>query len=92
MKAVSTEGHAQGSVHAIKYDGGFAILVGYGIALGDGEDRRSRARYKHGLKQLLDSRLLDQVSDELYEVSYDGYLAADEIASRGPMFFSEGGE
>lgn len=89
LKAVGAEGYAQGNIHAIKYDGGFAIMVGNGITLGDSDDRRLQTRYKHGLKQLLESALLDHVSNELYEVNYDGYLAADEIASTGPSFISE---
>lgn len=88
VKAVSGEGWAQGAVHAINYDGGFVIKVAGAITLGEG-DRRTQVRYKHGLKQLLNASLLDHVSGEQYEVSYDGYLVADEVLSRGPDFLSE---
>ncbi len=89
LKALATEvSTAQGTVQYIEFDGGFAIRVGSGITLGDTDDRRRQARYKHGFNQLLDFRLLDHVSGQLYEVTYDGFLAADEIASTDTPFLA----
>jgi hypothetical protein len=46
-------------------------------------DARAKARYKHALEQLLSTGLLSRISDAQMEVTYEGYLAADEIAAAG---------
>lgn len=79
LTAVSSEGVAQGNVHSIQHDGGFVVMVGGGKTF-DSDDRRMQAKYKQGVKQLINTGLLEHVSAELYEVTDYGYLAADELA------------
>jgi hypothetical protein len=43
------------------------------------DDAREQAAYKHGINQLLKAELIAQVSSQIYEVTYDGYLFADEL-------------
>lgn len=82
LTTVAAEGAAQGNVHAIQFDGGFAVMVGNGKTF-QSDDRRLQAKYRQGFKQLVETGLLDHVSAELYEVNADGYLVADELAVQG---------
>ena len=54
-------------------------MVGGGTAFGS-DDRRTQAKYKQGLSQLIEIGFLGHVSAEFYEVTADGYLAADDLA------------
>lgn len=84
-KAVSTEGGMQGMVHYVKHQMWFSLLVGM-VDQFDYHDHRLQARYKKALDQLLRCRLLEWRCDQILDVTYDGYLAADEILARGPGF------
>jgi hypothetical protein len=81
-KAVNTEGGMQGMVHFVKHEMWFSLLVG-GVDQFDYHDHRLQARYKKALEQLLQCRLLEWRCDQILDVTYEGYLAADEILSRG---------
>ncbi len=61
-----------------------SITVGGGEQLIDIKDQRSAKKYEHAIKQLLRANLLEEMSEGVYEVSYEGYLAADEILALGP--------
>lgn len=84
-KAVKTEGGMQGMVHFVKHEMWFSLLVG-GVDQFDYHDHRLQARYKKALDQLLLCRLLEWRCDQILDVTYAGYLAADEILSRGVGF------
>jgi hypothetical protein len=43
------------------------------------DDKRTQAKYKRGLQQLLECGLLEELSEDVFEVTDAGYLAADEI-------------
>ena len=82
LTAVAAEGAAQGNVHAIQHDAGFVVMVGGGTTFGS-DDRRTQAKYKQGINQLINAGFLEHVSAELHEVTAAGYLAADDLAVGG---------
>jgi hypothetical protein len=84
-KAVTAEGGGQGMVHYVKNDAGYSLLAGL-IDLFDYNDHRQGAKYKHALNQLLQCGLLAWRCDSLLDVTYEGYLAADEMLPLGPAF------
>jgi hypothetical protein len=63
----------------------FSLLVG-GVDQFSYDDHRRQAKYKKALDQLLQCRLVEWRCDQILDVTYAGYLAADEILSRGPGF------
>ena len=82
LTAVASEGVAQGNVHTIQHDAGFVVMVGGGKTF-DSDDRRTQAKYKQGVNQLIEAGYLEHVSAELHEVTATGYLAADDLAVSG---------
>lgn len=82
LAAVASEGPSQGNVHAIQHDSGFVVMVGSGTAF-DSEDRRIQAKYRQAVEELIQNRFLRHLSAELYEVTAEGYLAADDLAVGG---------
>jgi hypothetical protein len=79
LKASRADGRAQG---CIRYD----VKTKQGPFLSAGRtdldvcDRRSQARFKAAIDQLIHFGLLDRLSDEIFDLTYDGYLVADELA------------
>lgn len=88
-KAVNTEGGMQGMVHYVKHEMWFSLLVG-GIEQFSYEDHRLQAKYKKALEQLVQCNLLEWRGESLLDVTYDGYLAADEILAKGRTFLESG--
>lgn len=86
-KAVAVEGGMQGMIHFVPHEMWFSILVG-GVDQFSCDDHRRQARYKKALDQLLQCHLVEWRCDQILDVTYAGYLAADEILSRGPGFLS----
>jgi hypothetical protein len=86
-KAVSVEGGMQGMIHFVRHEMWFSLLVDGVDKLSSLEHRR-QARYKKALDQLLQCRLVEWRCDQILDVTYAGYLAADEMLSRGPGFLS----
>jgi hypothetical protein len=64
-----------------------ALIVG-GVDQFSYDDHRRQARYKKALDQLLQCRLVEWRCDQILDVTYAGYLAADEMLSSGPGFLS----
>jgi hypothetical protein len=79
---VTTEGGMEGMVHFVQHQMWFSLLVG-GVDQFDHHDHRLQARYKKALEQLLQCKLLEWRCDQILDVTYEGYLAADEFLSRG---------
>ena len=86
-KAVGVEGGMQGMIHFVRHQMWFSLLVG-GVDQFSYDDHRRQARYKKALDQLLQRRLVEWRCDQILDVTYAGYLAADEMLSRGPGFLS----
>src|SRR5262245_28545769 len=84
-KAVGVEGGMQGMIHFVRHEMWFSLLVG-GVDQFSYDDHRRQARYKKALDQLLQCRLVEWRCDQILDVTYAGYLAADEMLSRGPGF------
>ena len=84
-KAVVAEGWTQGMVHFVKHEMWFSLLVG-GMDQFSHDDHRLQARYKNALHQLVQCRLLEWRCDQILDVTYEGYLVADELQSRGVDF------
>jgi HNH endonuclease len=82
-KAVGVEGGMQGMLHFVRHEMWFNLLVG-GVDQFSYEDHRQQARYKKALDQLLQCRLVEWRCDQILDVTYAGYLVADEMMSRGP--------
>lgn len=81
-KAVKSEGGMQGMFNFVKHQMGFSLLVA-GVDQFDFHAHRLQARYKKALEQLLQCKLVAWRCDEILDVTYEGYLAADELLSRG---------
>jgi hypothetical protein len=86
-KAVAAEGAMQGMIHFVRHDMWFSLLVGGANEISC-DDHRRQARYKKALDQLLQCRLVEWRCDQILDVTYAGYLAADEMLSRGTGFLS----
>ncbi len=84
-KAVGVEGGMQGMIHFVRHDSWFSLLVG-GVDQFAYDDHRRQARYKKALDQLLQCHLVEWRCDQILDVTYAGYLAADEMLSRGSGF------
>jgi len=82
-KAVTAESGTEGIIHFIKYQMWFSLHVG-GVDQFDYHDHGLQASYKKALQQLLRFKLLEWRCDSILDVTYEGYLAADEILTRGP--------
>ena len=89
-KSVGVQGEMQGMLHFVRHERWFSILVG-GVEQFSYGDHRNQARYKKALDQLIQCGLLEWRCDEILDVTYAGYLAADEILSKGSAFISGGG-
>lgn len=89
-KAVGVEGGMQGMIHFVRHDMWFSLLVG-GVDQFSHDDHRRQARYKKALDQLLQCRLAEWRCDQILDVTYAGYLAADEMLSEGAGFITGGG-
>jgi hypothetical protein len=90
-KAVKTEGGMQGMVHFVRHEMWFSLLVG-GVDQFEYHDHRLQAKYKKALEQLLQCKLLEWRCDQILDVTYEGYLAADEFLSRGAALLQGGSQ
>jgi hypothetical protein len=43
------------------------------------DDGRTQAKYKRAIKELRQARMLDRLSEGVFEITDEGYLVADEI-------------
>jgi hypothetical protein len=84
-KAVAVEGAMQGMIHFVRHDMWFSLLVG-GTNEISCDDHRRQARYKKALDQLLQCSLVEWRCEQILDVTYAGYLTADEMLSRGAGF------
>jgi hypothetical protein len=82
LSAVNTEGSRQGVFIAYRTNMGLTIGAGDRKDFIKRGDRRSEAKYKHALDQLVTCGLAERLSKDALEVTYEGYLAADEIMAR----------
>ena len=84
LRTVNTSGAEQGSVLVVRTSGGLTVKAGDCPRTIGHDDRRGQAKYKHAVEQLVASQLLEYCAPDVFDVTYEGYLAADEIlASRG---------
>jgi hypothetical protein len=79
LRAANTQGVQQGSVYAGVHTEGMTVRMGDGGRSIARDDRRTQAKYKHAIKQLVACGLLERLSQDVFEVTDAGYLAADEI-------------
>jgi hypothetical protein len=84
----ATDGTA-GRIIVVTTTGGYTVQVAGRNLLTNPRDMRAKAKYKTALDQLESSELLDRISDSMYEVTYSGYLIADEMAVQGSKTFTE---
>jgi hypothetical protein len=82
LGAVGGSDHFEGVIHVVEHMGGVDFAAGSSDSLNPPGNNRRAADYKRGLKQLEDRGLVEQQSDSMYELTSDGYLAADELAAR----------
>lgn len=68
-------------IHAIEYDGGFAVKIGP-KTFGEDFNNRDAARYRHAISCLQDANLVSGTGS-LIEVSYHGFILADELIAAG---------
>jgi HNH endonuclease len=89
LGAVNAKDGGQGSVFGVRDSAGFSLVVGGGDLITDHTDMRLAAKYRHALDQLVRYGFLEHLYQDGYEVTYRGYLAADEITVRGVQALSE---
>jgi hypothetical protein len=78
--AASVQDMAQGSIVVAHHGGEISFIIGGGERLIDRVDKRTQAKYKRALEQLVATGLVEHLGRGAYEVTYEGYLAADELA------------
>jgi hypothetical protein len=83
LAAANAQGTDQGSIIVSFNFEGYVIQAGSETIRGIG-DARSQAKYKRALKQLSSCGVIDATDyrGEIFEVTDEGYLLADEIMSR----------
>jgi hypothetical protein len=79
LRAVNTMGPEQGSVLVILHTEGLSIKMGDASRTFKHDDRRTQAKYRRAIQELVGLGLLEQVSDSVLDVTDEGYLVADEI-------------
>ena len=84
LRSVNATGKRQGSIGLEEWMDGLTLRIGGSpIAIGH-DDKRLQAKYQHAIKQLVTCGLLEQKyadgATRVFDVTYEGYLAADEIA------------
>ncbi len=77
----ASDGTTQGRVITAIARGGLIVQCEGHSETTSHADHRRQAKLKHGLQQLVDGGLLEARSPTLYELTYDGYLVADDIMS-----------
>jgi HNH endonuclease len=84
--AVQGTGSGQGDLIVSRSFEGLDIVIGGGDKYLNVRGQREAAAYKHVVEQLVRGGLLERLSDGQFEVTYEGYLAADELmVSRGKV-------
>jgi hypothetical protein len=79
LRAASTTGAEQGSVLVSLHFGGLTVKMGATPLTIGHDDRRTQAKYKQAIEQLVGAGLLAHRSKNLLDVTEAGYVAADEI-------------
>jgi hypothetical protein len=79
LRAVNTTGVEQGSVLVSLHSEGLTIKMGDTPLTIGHEDRRTQAKYNRAIKELVGCGLLERASEDVLDVTDEGYLAADEI-------------
>jgi hypothetical protein len=84
LRSVNTSGEEQGSIMVSLETEGLSIQMGDTTRTFSHEDRRTQAKYRRALQELSSLGFLDGYCEDFLDVTYAGYLAADEImVSRG---------
>jgi hypothetical protein len=84
LRAVHAKGPDQGTVLMVLHSEGLTIKMGDTPRTFSHDDRRTQARYKRAVDELVQAGLLEHLSESVLDVTDAGYLAADEImVSRG---------
>jgi HNH endonuclease len=81
LSAVNAEGSQQGTIYLMGFDGGANIQAGVRNDFIPQFNRRAEAKYKAALQELEDAGLIQPASDELWLVTDEGYVVADDVAS-----------
>lgn len=85
----SAEGEGQGTIAHVDTFEGFALEVAGDNIVTSPKDARLVAAYKHGLQQLAAHGLIEPLDCTVTEVTYDGYLLADELKTAGAKALTE---
>jgi hypothetical protein len=83
LSAIRVTNSGQGSILFTEHFEGATITIGGGDKQFNTQDQRTAKKYMHAIKQLLRGNLLEEMSEGVYEVTYEGYLAGDELLARG---------
>jgi hypothetical protein len=76
--AVSVPDAGQGGLLVSESFEGLSIGLGGGQRAFNIKDQRTAAKYKHAMRQLVQTGLIACVSPDVFEVTYEGYLLADD--------------
>lgn len=82
LAAGAGQGHNLGVIFCVEYMSGSHFDAGDCQKLNQPEDKRRFSDYKRGIGQLLEKGLVEQRGQVKYQLTSDGYLAADELAAR----------
>lgn len=78
LGSVSTNVNQGNIISSLSFQG-FSLTYGDKGKTIPNEDGRGQAKHKKALRQLEQCGLIEEVSSGIYEVTYEGYLAADEL-------------
>lgn len=82
LAAIAGQGRNHGIITCLEYMSGAHYGAGDTEKLHPPTEKRRFADYKSGLGKLVERGLVEQRSKVMYELTSDGYLAADEFAAR----------
>jgi hypothetical protein len=84
LHAVNATGRREGAVHLSDFEG-LTVWSGNRRLLITENEKRKQAKYRQAVKELVRCGLLEELPEKHFELTDQGYLAADEIAaSRSP--------
>lgn len=74
-----------GLLYSVQYDGGWALQCGQAQFGGGLNDHRRMVKYQKAFSQLGCAGLVEQVREDLWQVTYDGYVVADQLIAAAKL-------
>ena len=79
IEALLTAANYEQSLLPVQYDGGWLLQCGSAQFPSDRTDKRKQAAYRRAFDQLVLNGLVEEAQGNVWSISYDGYLLADQL-------------